>query len=162
MRFDTMSTALTFDTTDYAIIEQLRHNGRASNQQIAEALGLTAVTVATRIKRMEDADQLRAVGVADFSALGYNVLIKVAIEVDGRAASEVTEDLSALPEIFAVHQMTGRYDIDALVALRQYADLKRFLVEDLAKVRGIRSIALAMVIDVVKFQFDVAPIGGSG
>lgn len=155
-----MEPAPSFDSTDYAIIEQLRLNGRASNQQIADILGMTSVTVATRIKRMEETDQLRAVGVSDFSALGYNVLIKIAIAVDGRPASEVAKDLAGLPEVFAVHRMTGRYDIDILAALHDYVDLKEFLTVDLAKVQGIRSISLAMVIDVVKFKFDTAPIGG--
>ena len=156
-----MKPAPSFDSTDYAIIEQLRLNGRASNQQIADILGLSSVTIATRIKRMEDADQLRAVGVSDFSALGYNVLIKIAIAVDGRPSSEVADELAGLPEVFAVHRMTGRYDIDILVALHDYADLKEFLTADLARVQGIRSMSLAMVIDVVKFKFDIAPIGGN-
>ena len=157
-----MEPPFSLDETDFAIIEQLRRNGRASNQQIAEVLNLTAVTVATRIKRMEEADQLRAVGVADFSALGYNVLIKIAIEVDGRPASDVADDLVSFPEIFTIHRMTGRYEIDVLVALQDYSDFKGFLVEKLAKVHGIRSIFPAMVVDVVKFQFDVAPIGVNG
>ncbi|WP_240950346.1 Lrp/AsnC family transcriptional regulator, partial [Novosphingobium sp. ERN07] len=50
-----MSQVFSFDATDIAIIRGLRANGRANNQQIAETLGLTATTVSTRIRRMEDA-----------------------------------------------------------------------------------------------------------
>ncbi|WP_041558258.1 MULTISPECIES: Lrp/AsnC family transcriptional regulator [unclassified Novosphingobium] len=155
-----MNQSISFDATDHAIVEQLRLNGRANNQQIAEALGLTATTVSTRIKRMEDANQLRVVGVSDFAAHGFNVLMKIAIEIDGRPASEVAKDLSNLPEIFAVHLVTGRYDIDVLVALHDFADLNGFLFDNLANVRGIRSMTPAVVVDVVKYQFEVAPIEG--
>lgn len=147
-----------FDATDANIVEQLRLNGRANNQQIAEKLGLTATTVSARIKRMEDANQLRVVAVSDFAAYGFNVLLRISVGVDGRPASEVASDLSALPEVFAAHMVTGRSDIDMLVALHDFKDLSEFLLDKLSGVRGIRSMTPAAVVDIIKYQFDVAPI----
>lgn len=146
------------DDTDREIVAHLRKNGRATNQQIADRLNLTAATVSARIRRMEDADALRVVAVSDFSAHGYNVLLEVAIEVDGRPASEVAEELAKLPEVFAAHLVTGRYDIDILVALHDFEELSDLLLNKLAKIRGIRSMVPAIAIDVVKYEFDVAPI----
>jgi DNA-binding Lrp family transcriptional regulator len=153
-----MAQTFTFDSTDRAIVDQLRRNGRANNQQIAETLGLTATTVSTRIKRMEDANQLRVVAVSDFSAHGFNFLMRVAIEIDGRRASEVAEELAGLPEVFAVHLVTGRYDIDMLVALHDFDDLATLLLDKLSNVHGIRSMTPAIVVDIIKYQFDIAPI----
>lgn len=153
-----MKANISFDATDHAIVEQLRKNGRATNQQIAETLGLTATTVSTRIRRMEEADQLRVVAVSDFAAHGYDLLFKVAIEVDGRPASEVAHDLAKHPEVFATHLVTGRYDIDMLVALREFDDLSTFLLEKITQVRGIRSMNPSVFVDIIKYQFDIAPI----
>jgi Lrp/AsnC family transcriptional regulator for asnA, asnC and gidA len=154
-----MSAAtITMDDVDRAIVAHLRKNGRATNQQIANILGLTAATVSSRIRRMEDANALRVVAVSDFSAHGYNVLIEVAIEVDGRPASEVAEELAKLPEVFAAHLVTGRYDIDVLVALHDFDGLADLMLNKLAKIHGIRSLVPAIAIDVVKYEFDVAPI----
>lgn len=147
-----------FDATDRSIVEQLRENGRATNQQIAENLGLTATTVSSRVKRMEDADQLRVVAVSDFSAHGFNFLMRVAVDVDGRAASEVANELARFPEVFAVHLVTGRYDIDMLVALSNFEDLSSLLLDKFSDVSGIRSMSPSIVVDIVKYQFDVAPI----
>lgn len=148
------------DDIDRSIIDELRIDGRATNQQIANKLGLTAATVSSRIKRMEDADKLRVVAVSDFSAHGYNLLIQVAVEVEGRPASEVAADLAELPEVFAVHLVTGRYDIDMLVALRDYDELGELMLNRLAGVAGIRSMLPAITVDILKYQFDVAPIEG--
>jgi Lrp/AsnC family transcriptional regulator, leucine-responsive regulatory protein len=153
-----MTQTFSFDATDLNIVEQLRRNGRANNQQIAEKLGLTATTVSTRIKRMEDANQLRVVAVSDFSAHGFNVLLRISVEVDGRPASDVAAELGALPEVFAVHLVTGRYDIDMLVALHDFEDLSHFLLDRLSGIRGIRSLTPAIVVDIMRYQFDVAPI----
>ncbi len=149
---------ITMDDIDRAIVAHLRKNGRATNQQIADILGLTAATVSSRIRRMEDANALRVVAVSDFSAHGYNVLLEVAIEVDGRPASEVAEELAKLPEVFAAHLVTGRYDIDVLVALHDFDGLADLMLNKLAKIHGIRSLVPAIAIDVVKYEFDVAPI----
>lgn len=153
-----MSEAFSIDDVDRAIVEQLRVNGRATNQQIANTLGLTAATVSARIRRMEEADKLRVVAVSDFSAHGYNVLMEVAIEVDGRPASEVAAELAEFPEVFAAHLVTGRYDIDMLVVLRDIGDLPSLLLDKLSKVKGIRSMVPAIAVDVIKYKFDVAPI----
>ena len=157
-----MGQVFSFDATDVAIIRELRENGRANNQQIAEKLGLTATTVSTRIRRMEDADQLRVVAVSDFSAHGFNVLLRISVEVDGRPASEVAQELAVLPEVVAAHMVTGRYDIDMLVALHDFDDLSQFLLDELSGVRGIRSLTPAVVVDIIKYKFDVAPIAGRG
>ena len=157
-----MTQKFQFDATDRSIVQQLRTNGRATNQQIAETLGLTATTVSSRIKRMEEANQLRVVAVSDFSAHGFNFLMRVAVEVDGRPASEVARELANFPDVFAVHLVTGRYDIDMLVALSHFDDLSTLLLDKFSKVVGIRSMTPSIVVDIIKYQFDIAPIEARG
>jgi DNA-binding Lrp family transcriptional regulator len=153
-----MTNSFQVDEIDQAIIDELRIDGRATNQQIATKLGLTAATVSNRIKRMEDANKLRVVAVSDFSAHGFNLLMQVAVEVDGRAAADVAADLAKFPEVFAVHLVTGRYDIDMLVALRDFEELADLMLNRLAGVSGIRSLVPAIAVDILKYKFDVAPI----
>ncbi len=153
-----MTTDFELDDIDHAIIAQLREDGRATNQQIATQLDLTAATVSTRIKRMEQANKLRVVAVSDFSAHGYNLLIQVAVEVDGRKAADVAQELAQLPEVFAVHLVTGRYDIDMLVVLKDHDELAELMLSQLTTISGIRSMVPAIAVDILKYKFDVAPI----
>lgn len=146
------------DEIDRAIVEQLRLNGRATNQQIADMLDLTAATVSSRIRRMEDENKLRVVAVSDFSAHGFNVLLEVAIEVEGRPATDVAIELAEFPEVFAAHLVTGRYDIDLLVALHDFDSLPDLMFKKFSGVAGIRSMTPAIAIDIVKYKFNVAPI----
>lgn len=147
-----------FDETDLAIVEQLRENGRATNQQIGKMLGLTATTISTRIKRMEEAGQLRIIAESDFSARGYDLLLRLTIEVESRAASDVAGELALLPEAVAVHHVTGGYDIDMLVALRNTNELGAFLLDKIGQIEGIGSISSAIIADIDKYQFDAVPI----
>lgn len=157
-----MTQKFNHDATDRAIIAQLRDNGRATNQQIAEELGLTATTVSSRIKRMEEANQLRVVAVSDFAAHGFNFLMRVTVEVDGRKASEVAQELAEFPEVFAVHVVTGRYDIDMLVALSDFEELAGLMLDKFSRIKGVRAMAPSIVVDIIKYKFDVAPIEARG
>ena len=146
------------DDVDRRIIAMLRANGRATNQQIARSLKIAATTVSARIRRLEQTKAMRVVAVSDFAALGYKVLLAVGIEVQGRAAQDVVQELAELPEVFAAHLVTGARDIEILVALHDLAELKPFMMQKITRVKGIRSMSAGVAADIVKFNFDVAPI----
>ena len=75
-----------------------------------------------------------------------------------RPATDVAEELAELPEVFAAHLTTGRYDIDLLVVLQSIDQLPDLLLNKFGKIKGIRSMIPAITVDIVKYQFDVAPI----
>ncbi len=153
-----MSESFVFDETDRKIVEQLGINGRATNQQIAESLNLIASTVSTRIRRMEAAGMLRVVAVSDFAAHGYHVIIHLAIEVSGRPAAEVAEDLAAFSEVFAVYLVTGRYEISLVLALHDMDELSPLIVGKFSQVPGVRAMVPSVGLDIVKYGLDTAPI----
>ena len=125
---------------------------------MARSLRISPATVGARIRRLENINAIRVVAVTDFAALGYKVLLAVGIEVQGRAAEEVAKELAALEEVFAVHLVTGARDIEILVALHDLEELETFLLRDVAKIRGIRTLAAGIAADVIKYDFDRAQI----
>lgn len=147
-----------FSDMDASIVEILKKDGRISNQKIADALSITTSIVGTRIKRMEEAKAMKIVAVADFSALSYNYLYPIGIDVKGRMAKEVAADLAELEEIIIVQLVVGKHDIEILVALSDMKDLNEFLMLKLSKVKGVRSLDAGFAVDIVKYDFDVAPI----
>jgi Lrp/AsnC family leucine-responsive transcriptional regulator len=146
------------DEVDERIVELLKLDGRATNQQIARRLKIAAATVSARIRRLEQTKAVRVVAVTDFAALGFKALLALGIEVQGRAAEDVGIDLAALEEVFSVHLVTGARDIEVLVALRDLDVLRNFLLEELMRVPGIRSVSTGIAAEIVKFNFDVAPM----
>lgn len=146
------------DQIDSGIIDALRSNGRATNQEIAEKLGISAATVSARLRRLEDSKAMRVVAVADFSAHGYHMLIAVGVRVFGRGAGEVARDLAKLPEVFSVHLMHGPYDLELLVGLRTFEEINVFLTDHVARIPGVYELSPGIAADIVKFEFNVAPL----
>ena len=146
------------DDIDRRIIAALKSDGRATNQRIARSLRISPATVGARIRRLENMNAMRVVAVTDFAALGYKVLLAIGIEVQGRPAQQVAQELAALPEVFAAYLVTGVRAVEILVALHDLGELEGFLLRDLAKIRGIRTLAAGIAADVIKYDFDRAPI----
>ncbi len=146
------------DDVDNRIIEILRDNGRATNLEIAERLGVTAATVSSRIRRLEENKAMRVVAVSDFAAHGFDILIALGIKVRGRDVEDVAHDLSLLPEVFSINVMNGRFDLELLVALRAFDEIGTFLIEKIAVIDGVDEMDPAIAADIVKFEFNVAPL----
>jgi Lrp/AsnC family leucine-responsive transcriptional regulator len=146
------------DAIDHGIIDVLRVNGRATNQEIAERLSVTAATVSSRLRRLEEMGASRVVAVTDFAAHGYNVLIVVGVKVQGRDAREVARDLARLPEVFSVNIMNGPQDIELLVALHDFSEINLFLMDHVAGIAGVSALSPGIAADIVKFEFNVVPL----
>lgn len=153
-----VETPIELDAIDQKIIAILRKDGRATNQELARRLGMAAATVSSRIRRLEAAKAMKVVAVTDFAALGYRVLIAVGVQVQGRPAEHVANEIARLPEVFSVHVVTGARDIETLVALHDFDELHSLLLRDFAEIKGIRSIECGIAAEIVKYNFEVAPI----
>lgn len=152
------SAPLELDEVDAGIIEVLRSNGRATNQEIADRLSISPATVSSRLHRLEESKAMRVVAVADFAAHGYNILIAVGVTVMGRDAAEVARDLAKLPEVFSVHLMHGPFDLELLVGLRNFEEINVFLTDHIARIPGVFELSPGIAADIVKFEFSVAPL----
>jgi len=146
------------DTLDLGIIERLRSNPRATNQEIADSLSVTAATVSTRLRRLDETRAMRVVAVTDFSAYGYNVLVAVGVRVVGRDVTHVAIDLARLPEVLSVNMMNGGHDIELLVAFRDFHEINVFLLDHVAAIEGVSAITPGVAADIVKFEFNVVPL----
>ena len=150
--------AFEFSELDLKIIEILKKDGRTSNHKIAEDLDVTTTVVATRIRRMEKAKAMKVVAVSDFAAYGFEVLLPIGVDVKGRRANDVAQDIAKLDEVASVQLVSGKHDIEILVTLPGLDHMGSFLLEKLSQVKGVRSLDPSFAVDIIKFDFDVAPI----
>jgi DNA-binding Lrp family transcriptional regulator len=101
---------------------------------------------------------MRVVAATDFAAFGYNILLAIGIEVQGRPAEAVAEELARIPQIISINLVTGAKDIEILLAAHDFSELSNFLLNEIAAIHGIRNLTPAIVVDIVKYDFDVAPL----
>jgi Lrp/AsnC family transcriptional regulator for asnA, asnC and gidA len=54
--------------------------------------------------------------------------------------------------------MNGAHDLELLVALRDFTEVNLFLTNHVAEIEGVSALALGIAADIMKFEFNVAPL----
>ncbi|MCA2011256.1 Lrp/AsnC family transcriptional regulator [Cereibacter sphaeroides] len=142
------------DDTDRRILRRLQGDGRASVQEISEAVGLSPSAVARRIKRLEDAGTIAGYrAILDEAALGYGVSVFVSVrldrQIDGALAS-FEAAVAAFPEVVDCWLMTGNRDYLLRVATSSLGAFETFLTGKLTKVPGVASLESSIPLRRVK------------
>ena len=79
-----------------------------------------------------------------------NVLVVLHTFVESRELERVTTALAKLPEVVDVYEVTGEYDIVAMVSSDTISDFREFLKNKVLKIPGIRSTVTSMVLYIHK------------
>lgn len=147
------------DSLDRALIEQLRLDGRTGSRALAARLDVNEVTVAARLRRMEEADVMRVVAVTDIRLFGHREFAFAMIEVVGRPVRDVASDLAALPESIGVTICTGRFDIVVPLLGRDRIHLAELFDRTIARIEGVGEAHSSIALDVKKYDSKWALLG---
>ena len=136
----------TLDAIDTRIIAALQADGRLSNHQLAERIGLSPSPCLRRVKRLEREgyiESYRAVLQRDRVGLGFTAFVTVKIEGHADLAADALQDaIVAMPEVVACHMVSGDSDYLLEVAVPDRESYQAFLVGkllDLPIIKEVRS-----------------------
>jgi DNA-binding Lrp family transcriptional regulator len=116
------------DELDLRILEILRENARISIRDIARLLRRAPSTVAERIKKLEKKGFITGyIALIDSSKLGYRLNALTLLQVEGGYIEEVEKLLASEPNVRAVYDITGEYDIAIVSTFRDTEELDKFI-----------------------------------
>lgn len=144
------------DAVDQHIISILEGNGRATNREIAEAVGVSEGTVRNRIERLIRDDVLRIVGVTNPARLGLNTAVVISISGELARITEIAESLAAEESVVYVGYTTGNADIIALAFFPSNDELTDFMTQTLAAIPGITKAETNIILKPVRGPFPGA------
>lgn len=125
------------DDLDTELLSALRHNARISVSSLAATTGASRATVAARIDRLVASGTIVGFTIrTGHETRSAGVRAIVMIEVLGKLADRVADQLSGLPQVRALHSTNGKWDF---VAELEDRDLAAF-DETLRRIRLINGI----------------------
>ena len=133
------------DRTDRRILVAMQRNGRVSNLELAELVGLSPTPCSRRVKRLEESGIIRAhVALLDQSMLGLKLTAYIGISMDRHTPDrfETFEtEVAAYPEVMECSVVTGQssdYLLKAVVPDMQYYE--KFLLGRLTRIPGVAGV----------------------
>jgi len=153
--------AAVLDEIDRHILRELCHDGRISNQKLAERVNLSPTPCWNRVRALENAGIITEyVAVLDQKALGLpdTVIIEVTLERhDDEIFQRFGDALAELPEVMEAYLLTGEYDYLIKVAVAGTEGYERFLRQKLHKIPGIRNSRSTFALRCLKRVHSVVP-----
>jgi Lrp/AsnC family leucine-responsive transcriptional regulator len=145
-----------FDSIDRNILAVLQENGRITNVELADRVGLSPSPCLVRSKALE-ADgfirqyaalvEPRAVG------LGVSIFIQVSLDRQVELSLKAFENaISKRTEVMECYLMTGTSDYLLRVVVADLDEYQVFVTEFLSKVSGVGSIRSSVALKQVKYK----------
>jgi DNA-binding Lrp family transcriptional regulator len=139
------------DATSHRILRELRRDGRLSNLQLAERVGLSPSATLRRVQEMERRGVIRGFrAVVDPGSVGrsYVVYVAVGLREHTKAAQKGFEAaMAAAPEVVECHNIAGAFEYLLRVEARDLAAYKAFHTDVLGTVPAVRSITSHIVME---------------
>jgi Lrp/AsnC family transcriptional regulator, leucine-responsive regulatory protein len=138
------SGPLGFDELDSSILRVLESNGRATNYEVGEAVGLSASAASRRIQALEEMGAIRGYrAVVDDRMLGrqMTVFVRVTLERQSAAVLGAFEiAVRRIPGIASCHLMAGQYDYMLIARVADMDDYGRLHQNELSRLPGVTRI----------------------
>ncbi len=141
---------------DLHILRALQDNGRITNADLAEGVGMSASPCWRRVRKLEAEGVIRGYSARlSRRALGLGVLAYVSVEISDHSEA-VTRAFEAavagLDEVIACHQVTGDADYILTVVSRDLDSYADFANRRLRPITGIKAISTSFVLKEAKPQ----------
>ncbi|MDR5753972.1 MULTISPECIES: Lrp/AsnC family transcriptional regulator [unclassified Caballeronia] len=161
----TASTKQRLDRIDIGILNQLQHNARITNAELAQAVNLSPTPCFNRVRALEKAGLFKQhVTLLNPEVLGLriNVFIQVSLEKQVEdALRRFEEAISARPEVMECYLMTGDADYLLRVVMPDVMALERFILERLTKIPGVSNIRSSFALKQVRYK-TALPLPAAG
>ncbi|SCW83280.1 transcriptional regulator, AsnC family [Pseudomonas sp. NFACC15-1] len=142
------------DAFDRKILAALQRDGRLSNVQLAEEIGLSPSPCLRRVRMLEDAGVIRGYqAILDRDEVGLGLTIFVGVKVErhnDEQAEAFRQAVTALPEVISAFLVSGESDFLLQVVVPDLRAYDRFLTGRLLKLPGVSDIRSNFAIHTVK------------
>ena len=142
------------DKFDLAILKELQADGRLTNAELAQRVGLSAAPCWRRVRALEESGYIKGYHAEiDRRKIGLGVLAFVRLDTE-RANSEVTrkieEAIRKLPEIVACHYISGTGMFELQVVAQDLDAFSRFALNSLMNLPNVKDLHTSFSLGEVK------------
>jgi Lrp/AsnC family transcriptional regulator for asnA, asnC and gidA len=143
------------DAIDLQILSLLQQDCKLSFRKLAGKMGISGVMASSRIQNLENRGIVKGYTVIlDPVKLGYDLTAVIFIQTKGGFIKDLELELSQISNVIALYEITGDFDIVAVVKLKDRDSLNT-LIKNLLMTPHVKKTMTNITLDVVKENFKV-------
>ncbi|WP_336986899.1 Lrp/AsnC family transcriptional regulator [Altererythrobacter aquiaggeris] len=144
------------DSIDRRLLSELQDEGRITNVELAQRVGLTAPPCLRRVRALEDAGVIRGYHAElDASELGFAITVFAMVSLKSQAEDalrEFEDHMNNLPEVREVHMLNGEIDFILKIVSRDLQSFQEFLTSKLTPAPNVDSVKTSLTIRTSKHE----------
>ncbi|MBB6125219.1 Lrp/AsnC family transcriptional regulator [Sphingobium subterraneum] len=144
------------DSTDKKILQMVQSNGRITNQELSEKIGLSPSPCLRRLKHLESSGTISSyVALVDPQAVGLAVTAFVRVRLDqqdDRHLAIFETAVANFPEVMECYLMTGDADYQLRVLVESLNAFEDFLRQKLTKIEGVAQVTTSFALRPVVYK----------
>jgi Lrp/AsnC family transcriptional regulator, leucine-responsive regulatory protein len=145
---------LELDAIDQKIVATLQENGRLTNVELADRIGLSPSPCLRRVKRLESRGYIQAYrAMLDRKRVGLGLTVFVGVKIEAHANDKAVafqEAIIAMPETVSCHLVAGDIDYLLEVVVPDLDHYQRYLVDKLLNLPIVREVRSNVVLQSLK------------
>lgn len=139
------------DRYDRRILEELQREGRISNQELAERIGLSPSPCLRRVRALEESGLITGYrALLDAKRLGLSLMALIHISMDRHTPERFAnfeEKIAAQPEVMECLLVTGQdADYQLKVVVRDMDAFQALLLEKITRIEGVSGVHSSFVL----------------
>ncbi len=155
----------TLDAIDRQLLAELQDEGRVTNVELAQRVGLTAPPCLRRVRALEDAGVIRGYHAElDASKLGFAITVFALVSLKSQAEEalrQFEDHMRGLPEVRECHMLNGEIDFIIKIVSRDLQSFQEFLTSKLTPAPNVASVKTSLTIRTAK-QLPGVPLEDLG
>jgi Lrp/AsnC family leucine-responsive transcriptional regulator len=139
------------DRYDRRILEQLQRDGRISNQELAERIGLSPSPCLRRVRALEESGLIAGYrAMLDAKKLGLSLMALIHISMDRHTPERFAnfdQTVAAMPEVMECLLITGQdADYQLKVVVKDLDAFQALLLEKITRIEGVSGVHSSFVL----------------
>jgi DNA-binding Lrp family transcriptional regulator len=144
----------TLDAIDRRLLSELQDEGRVTNVELAQRVGLTAPPCLRRVRSLEEAGVIRGYHAdLDAAKLGYTITVFALVSLKSQAEDALRsfeDHMKLLPEVRECHMLNGEIDFILKIVSRDLQGFQEFLTSKLTPAPNVASVKTSLTIRTAK------------
>ena len=142
------------DAIDRRLLAELQDEGRVTNVELAQRVGLTAPPCLRRVRALEDGGVIRGYHAdLDPAKLGFSIMVFALVSLKSQAEDalrQFEDHMRALPEVRECHMLNGEIDFIVKIVSRDLQSFQEFLTSKLTAAPNVASVKTSLTIRTAK------------
>ncbi len=148
--------ATNLDDIDRKLLAELQGEGRITNVELAERVGLTAPPCLRRVRALEEAGVIKSYHAhIEPNMLGFAITVFAMVSLKSQAENDLRQfedHIKNLPEVRECHMLNGEIDFILKIVSRDLQTFQEFLTSKLTPAPNVASVKTSLTIRTAKYQ----------